>query len=478
MILFPLIWLGALVVVVFVLVWFQADRDTVWLAIVGLIVAFAIWIALPNNPGIRYDTDRDGEYNIDKTIEIRQGLDLAGGVKVLLEADPPAGQEVPQGAMDEVRRIVTDRIDALGALEPVVQTQGDRRLIVELPGYSDPETAVELIRETALLEFVDFGPVPPLPGTEVMTTYRLEDGVEAEDLDEPVYETVFTGEILRSADVVIDPTTSEILVSFATTSDGQQIFGDYTREHIGQPLGIVLDGQLLSAPVIQSAITGGEGSISGDFDIEEAQQLATQLRYGALPVPLRVDSTSTVGPTLGAISVEASIRAGLIGIAVVLVFMLIYYRLPGIAASLALLVFALINFALYKFIPVTLTLPAITGFLISVGTAVDGNILIFERMKEELRAGKRLQMAVGAGFNRAWTSIRDSNLSTIIIALVLYAFGTSFGAAAVRGFAVTLVLGLLINLFTAVTVTRTFLHFLMLPVDDEIIHTRPWLMGL
>jgi protein-export membrane protein SecD len=195
-------------------------------------------------------------------------------------------------------------------------------------------------------------------------------------------------------------------------------------------------------------------------------------------VALTVESTSTVGPTLGKISVDQSIRAGIIGIIVVLIFILVYYRIPGIAAALALLTFAVLNFAIYKFIPITMTLPAIIGFLISVGTAVDGNILIFERMKEELRHGASLRRAVDAGFSRAWTSIRDSNFSTIIICAVLYAFGTSFGAGAVRGFAVTLALGLLINLFTAITVTRTFLHFILMPLNDETVASKPWLMGL
>jgi protein-export membrane protein SecD len=420
-------------------------------------------------------------YEIDRPIAVRQGLDLAGGLKVLLEADLPEGENPSPGAMEEVRRIVDDRIDALGALEPVVQLQGDRRLIVELPGYEDPESAVGLIRETALLEFVDFGFSPPGVGTYVLTDYEGrtarpgEEGLAASDT---VYHTVMTGSGLASADVSVNSTTSEVVVVFTLTPEGDQIFGEYTTAHQSEFLGIVLDGTLISAPQIQEPITGGSGQINGDFTIEEATQLATQLRYGALPVPLRVQYTETVGPTLGATYIEQSIRAGIIGIAVVLIFMLVYYRLPGVAAALALLVFAVLNFALYKLIPITLTLPAITGFLISVGTAVDGNILIFERMKEELRRGKRLRLAIDAGFHRAWTSIRDSNLSTIIICLVLYVFGTSFGAGAVRGFAVTLALGLMINLFTAVTVTQTFLHYILMPINDETVANRPWLLGL
>jgi protein-export membrane protein SecD len=286
-----------------------------------------------------------------------------------------------------------------------------------------------------------------------------------------------TGDIIQTADITYSD-VGKIVVAFTLTPDGSGEFADYTTAHQGEILGIVLDGVVISSPGINEPITGGQGIITGDFDLESATRLATQLRYGSLPIPLRVDSTSTVGPTLGQISVEQSIRAGIIGIAVVILFMLIYYRLPGVSAALALLLFAAINLAIYKLVPVTMTLPAITGFLISVGTAVDGNILIFERMKEELRAGKRVSKAVEAGFNRAWASIRDSNLSTIIICIVLWSFGTSFGAAAVRGFAVTLGLGLVVNLFTAVIVTRTFLHFILMPFEEQALSGRQWLLGV
>ncbi len=475
--LFPIIWLAATIVGLGLLIVLRPGRHVSWLVIIALLTAFAAWVALPNNPGIHLDLNGDGVEDISRDIAIRQGLDLAGGLRVLLEADLPPDKPLPAGAMDEVRRIVEARIDALGALEPVVQRQGERRLIVELPGYSDPQSAVDLIRETAQLEFVEFGAIPLPPGTPVQTD--LNPPQEGEETSSgPVYHTVMTGEVLQSADVDFDPQTGQPVVSFRLTSEGAKIFGDYTSAHVGDILGIVLDGVVISSPRINEAITEGTGVITGDFTLEEATQLATQLRYGALPVPLRVESTATVGPTLGRISVEQSIRAGIIGIIVVLLFMLIYYRLPGVAAALALIIFALINLAIYKLVPVTMTLPAITGFLISVGTAVDGNILIFERMKEELRRGKRLSAAVETGFDRAWTSIRDSNLSTLIICAILYAFGTSFGAGAVRGFAVTLALGLVVNLFTAITVTHTFLHFLMLPLREEVLAQRRWLLGL
>lgn len=479
MTIFPLIWLGAVVLALVLLAILRPGRNVTWLVLIALLVVFTVWVDLPTNPGFRVDTNGDGLYDIDRDIEIRQGLDLAGGVKVLLEADLPEGQSPPAGAMEQVRRIVENRIDALGALEPVVQLQGEQRLIVELPGLEDPESAVELIRETAQLEFVEV-PGPVMADTPITTTYAVEQGrVEPDEEDAgAVYETIMTGEILQTSDVQFDPTTGSPLVTFTLTPDGSRAFGEYTQQHVGDFLAIVLDGVVISAPQIETAITGGEGVITGDFTLEEATRLSTQLRYGALPIPLTVESTSTIGPTLGQISVEQSIRAGLIGIGVVLLFMLVYYRLPGIAAALALVVFALLNLALYKLIPVTMTLPAITGFLISIGTAVDGNILIFERLKEELRRGRRLDRAIESGFDRAWTSIRDSNLSTLIIAGVLYGFGTSFGAGSVRGFAVTLALGLVLNLFTAVTVTRTFLHFLVKPISDEVVERQPGLMGL
>jgi protein-export membrane protein SecD len=486
--LFPLIWLGLVAVALVALAIWRPGRHMAWLILIVLMVAFAVWVVLPTNPGIHWDTNRDGTDEINFEIAVRQGLDLRGGLQVLLEADLPEGAAPASGSMDEARRIIDQRIDSLGALEPVVQLQGERRIIVELPGYEDPEMAVSLIRDTALLEFVDFGPAPLAGGTPIVTDYSQQQaetlgisvltGEESvSEMGEPIYHTVMTGEILQTADVAFDPQSGAPVVQFSLTPEGAVQFGDYTTAHEGEYLGIVLDGEVVSSPVIRTAITGGSGVIEGNFDLDSANLLARQLRYGALPVPLRVDSISSVGPTLGAISIEQSVRAGIIGVIAVLVFMLVYYRLPGVAADLALVAFALLNFALFKLIPVTLTLPAITGFLISVGTAVDGNVLIFERMKEEVRAGKQVSKAIEAGFDRAWTSIRDSNLSTIIICVVLYAFGTRFGAGAVRGFAMTLALGLVVNLFTAVTVTRTFLHHILKLVPQRGATTR-WLLGV
>ena len=279
-----------------------------------------------------------------------------------------------------------------------------------------------------------------------------------------------TGACLSGASAIRDPQTGQWEIAFELQSEVVDLFADYTANNIREPMAIVLDGWVLSAPIINSAITNGEGVITlgiantleeAEAQRLEAQQLALQLRSGALPIPLRVESTQIVGATLGQDSVERSVRAGIAGIIVVLLFMLIYYRLPGLAAALALLVFMALNLASYRIFPVTLTLPAITGFLISVGTAVDGNILIFERIKEELRAGQPLDQALELGFSRAWNAIFTSNLSTILIASILFLFGQTPGAHIVSGFALTLIIGLTLNLFTAVLVTRTFLSLLI-----------------
>lgn len=463
-----------------------------WLVVIFLVTVITAWMVLPDNPGLHIDW-----LGIDRDIEIRQGLDLQGGSRVLLEA-AAIDQNFSSDELNTTRQIVERRVNGLGVTEAVVQTQGTNRIIVELPGISDRELALSTIQGTGLLEFVDFsnlGSTAPTEGACILTTAQLEEFGSAPScaptepggerrpaqprLDGTPYTTVMTGKGLDSA--VAQPATAQgvgigtWLVSFTLNSEGDSVFADFTGSHIGQPMAIVLDGEVISAPTIQARISG-QGQITGQFSKAEAEALAIQLRYGALPVPLEVAAFDTVGPTLGKISIEKSIRAGVIGVLTVLTFMVTYYRVPGVAAALALLLFAMINFAVYKFIPVTLTLPAITGFLISIGTAVDGNILIFERMKEELRAGRNLHDAIRLGFERAWTSIRDSNLSTIIICIILWFFGNSFGASAVKGFAITLALGLIFNLFTAVIVTQVLLNT-MVKLVGHALSQRRWLLG-
>ena len=436
-----------------------------------------------------------------RNIALRLGLDLQGGLQVLLAADVSEGQELDAASMETARRIVENRINGMGLTEPVVQAQGERRIIVELPGIENPEQAVETIKGTALLEFVDAGPIRLLPGTVITTTLGgpqiTPPGAEVvptvpdelfptagspitptEPTPSPggvVYETIFTGAGLKN--VGLDPRQGEYAIPFELEPNEAQIFADYTASHVGQHLCIVLDKTVVSCPVVEQSIPSGQASISGKFTFDEARQLALQLRYGALPIPLRVESFNRIGATLGAESVQKSIRAGVIGLVIVLLFMLIYYRLPGGLADIALIIYVLINFALYKLAPITLTLPGIAGFILSAGMAVDANILIFERMKEELRRGRSLMTAIEIGFSRAWPSIRDAQLSTLIICAILFFFGTNFGASIVKGFAITLAVGTIVNVFTAVFATRTFVRQVAASAGQRI-SERKWLLGV
>lgn len=430
--------------------------------------------------------------NQERSIKIHEGLDLQGGLQVVLEADLPQGQELTDGAMEAARIIVDNRVNGLGVTEPLVQLQGSNRMIVELPGISDPELAIRTLRETGLLEFVDAGSVPIPEGTIITTSLGGPPETEAAPAEEPaaateeeslapeedrVYETIITGSDLELVENAgLNPNTRGVEINFSLKSEGGQEFGDYTGANVGNFLCIVIDKVVLSCPTVNARIDTTGTIALGNADLEEGRSLAIQLRYGALPVPLKVVENRSVGPTLGQDSVERSIRAGTIGLIVVLLFMIIYYRLPGFVAALALVVYGLLNFALYKIIPVTLTLPAITGFILSVGMATDANILVFERVKEELQAGRSLKLALEQGFARSWPSIRDSAISTLITCLILFWFGSNFGASIVKGFAVTLALGVVLNLFTAITVTRTFLRVLWGLFGEGLKHNK-LLMG-
>jgi protein-export membrane protein SecD len=481
-----------------------------WLVNILVVAGISIWMSLPNNPGIHI-------LGMDREVNVVQGLDLQGGSRVLLQAAP--GANVDDDTMDQAKKNVERRVNGLGVSEAVVQRQGSDRIIVELPGVEEQAVAFESIKSTGLLEFVDFSSVSTgqiTEGTCILTTEqvalteaRLTEGETAPELSEYTcaanppdypteevaqtqsdgtpYRTIMTGAGLDDAAAILQGNVgTNWAVNFVLNDGGDRVddFIDYVAANANNPMAIVLDGRLLSYPTIQSGLASSAqagtmdgGIITGQFSRDDARILAAQLKYGALPVPLDIIAFDTIGPSLGKVSVDRSIRAGIIGVATVLIFMLIYYRVPGIAADLALLLFAVINFALFKYIPVTLSLPAITGFLISIGTAVDGNILIFERLKEELRGGRTMERAIEAGFNRAWTSIRDSNISTIIICFILYFFGNAFGASAVQGFAITLGLGLVINLFTAVIATRVFLHTIVLITGDHL-RERHGLLGV
>ena len=415
-----------------------------------------------------------------RSIKVHEGLDLQGGLQVVLEADLPPGQQLPEGAMEAVRGIVDNRVNGLGVTEPLIQLSGSNRLIVQLPGISDPDLAISTIRETGLLEFINAGRTPIPDGTVVTTTFGLTQTNAAQTTTEgggQVYQTIITGrDLSQVSNAGLNPDTRVVEINFSLTPDGAKKFGDYTGANIGRFLCIVLDKRVLSCPVVNAKITD-RGTISlGRSSLEQGQALAIQLRYGALPVPLKIVETRSVGPTLGQDSVQKSIRAGIIGLIIVSLFMLINYRMPGFMAVLALAVYGLLNFALYKIIPVTLTLPGITGFILSLGMAVDGNILVFERMKDELRHGRSLKLAMDLGFTRAWPSIRDAAASTLITCVILFWFGSNFGAGVVKGFAVTLAVGVLTHLFTVMTVTRAFLH-LLLGISGESLKDSQLLIG-
>lgn len=448
----------------------------------------AIYVALPIDhmawleQSVSWGSDQPRDLR-----DINRGLDLQGGTQVLLESNLPEGVPMPEGAMDIARRIVENRVNGLGVTEPTVQNQGTDRIIVELPGIANPDQAINTLRSTGQLEFVEPAGLDLSQGMIINTTNRPNAVAEtqaaiAEGIHDPValpypdtvFETIMTGDILRDARPTRDQ-FGQWIISFELTSDGSDQFFEYTRNHIGSPLPIILDGEVLSAPVIQAAIQGS-GQITGQFGEAEADSLAIQMRYGALPIPLQVVDVRTIGATLGQDSVDRSIRAGILGMAMVLVFMLLLYRLPGLLANVALIIYVALNIAILKLVPVTVTLPGIAGFLLSIGMAVDANILIFERMKEELRTGRSLRLAVEAGFSRAWPAIRDGNVSTLLSCIVLFWFGSNFGASVVKGFAVTLAIGVVLSMFTAVVVTRTFMRT-FLPSSGERSHNTRSLLG-
>ncbi len=433
------------------------------LIIIGIVLLIAIWIDLPNNPGINF-------LGINRTIQTQLGLDLVGGVQALLEADLPEGTAIDAESMRTARTIVENRVNGLGVAEAVVQQAGDRRIVVELPGESDPEKALASLRQTGLLEFVDMSGIPPeqainLVGTRIQTDMPTSTELQTQGITStlglPVFPTVMTGSAIKT----VAATRSELgeyQVAFELNSQDAQKFADFTAANIGNILAIVLDKEVISVPSINDAITDGQGVISGNFDLESANTLAVQLRYGSLPIPLKVVEVRTVGPTLGQDSLEKSLRAGLIGFTIAVLFMALYYRLLGVVAVASILFYALIAFALFRFIPVTLTLAGIAGFLLSTGSALDANILIFERMKEELRSGRTINQAIDLGWQRAWPSIRDSNIATLITCGILFWFGSSFGATIVKGFSLTLAVGVFISLFVAILVTRTLLSLVIM----------------
>jgi preprotein translocase subunit SecD len=429
-----------------------------WLVLIVLLVAFSLWVNLSKS--LLVSNPFGDKPLIERNVETKLGLDLRGGLQALLEADVPAETAVSSEELLNAKNILQNRANALGVSEVVMQTAGDRRIVAEFPGVTNPEEVVSALKQTALLEFVDMGTTPAAEGTKIQTDFGVENAPATAANGETIYHTVMTGAGLKTASVTRGQ-TGEYAISFVLKPDTKDIFGEYTTSHQQQYLAIVLDKAVISAPIIKGPITDGEGQISGSFTQAEAQTLAIQLRSGALPIPIKVVESRTVGPTLGEESLRKSVMAGLIGLVVVILFMGIYYRLPGFIADMALICYALFTLMLFRLIPVVLTLPGIAGFILSVGMAVDANVLIFERLKEELRGGRNLRQAIDLAWSRAWPSIRDSNTSTLITCFILFIFGNTFGASIVKGFSITLALGVGVSLFTAIIVTRTFLHTLL-----------------
>lgn len=428
------------------------------LVLILLIAVLAIWVDASNT--LQIPNPFNGTPFFQRDVTPRLGLDLQGGLQVLLEADLPEDTVVSAEEMEVARSIMENRTNALGVSENLLQVAGERRIVGEFPGVQDAEAVLATIQQTGLLEFVDTGSTYLEPGT-VIKTDLAADGAAVEAAEgEIVYHTVMTGRDLKTVGVATDQLGS-YQIDFTLSTEGSTIFGDHTAANIGRYLTIVLDKEVISSPRIESAIYGGAGTISGQFTPEEANAFAVQLRYGSLPIPLKIVETRIIGPTLGEDSLNKSLIAGLVGMIIVMLFMGIYYRLPGIVANISILFYALVAFALFKYIPVTLTLAGIAGFLLSTGSALDANILIFERIKEELRNGKTILQAVDLGWIRARSSILDSNIATLITSGILWWFGSTFGATIVKGFSLTLALGVAISLFTAIFVTRSLLALVL-----------------
>lgn len=537
-------------------------------SIIVVLTILATWIVVPGKQLNLFDA---------KTrTQTRLGLDLKGGVHAVLQARPAPGQTVDADVLSGLRDTIERRVNSLGVSEPIIQTQGSDKIVVELPGVQDPEAAVRVLKQTALLELVgsqtalpvgsivttslggpetvglnpDGSPITsatpgagtaaPSIGTTApgstpaasaavtgtpaasaaasgtpATTASTETPVGTASATAaaasgtaaagsaaaagtggtgtpepsgtpgasstaaasatapagPVYQTIVTGKDLADAFPQTDQ-SGNLVVGFKLNSDAASKFGDYTASHVGQFLNVIVDKRVVNSATIQSRIDQS-GEING-LDRTQVQDLVVVLKSGRLAVPLDVIETQTVGPTLGQDSINKSLLAGAIGLAAVAFFMIVFYRLPGILSVLALGIYTVLTFALFKLFGIVLTLAGIAGFILSIGMAVDANVLIFARMKEELRTGRTLRGAIDAGFDHAWPSIRDSNASTIITCLILYVFGGITGTSVVRGFALTLLVGVLVSLFSAITVTRTFLRCLL---SWRSVTTNRWLFN-
>ncbi len=411
-------------------------------------------------------------YGVTNPFSTSLGLDLQGGVRVLLTPDHPEKYSAATltDSMREARNQIERRVNGgLGVKEPSIrlqQTNGQPSIAVELPGYNngDQFKQVQALLRSGNLEFWNTGSQYVPDGTKFNPTQYGITGKAS-----------FVGKDLDPSKINagVDSQTNQPVINFSMQGDAVGRFAQFTQQNVGSYLTVTLDGSVIQSAKINSAING-PGIISGQFTQDYANSVATVLRYGSLPINLNIVSLESVGPTLGADSITKSLIAGSIGLGLVILFMLLYYRLPGFLADIALLLYAVFTYAVFKLIGVTLTLAGIAGFILSIGMAVDANVLIFERVKEELREGRLLSSAIEIGWRRAWPSIRDSNISTMITCGILYIFGNNFSASIIAGFATTLFLGVVISMFTAIVVTRTFLNLL---VPTGVIN-HPALFGL
>lgn len=393
--------------------------------------------------GFNYYSQINPQWSLYRPFKL--GLDLSGGSRLTYEADVSVLEPSDVAdAMSSLREVIERRVNAFGVSEPIVQTESSalsgaiqNRLVVELPGVSDVKEASQMIAATPQLEF---------------RVLRPEVSIETASSTDFIA-TGLTGRYLKKAQVTYNQNSLSPSISLEFNSEGAKLFADLTKNNINRPIAILLDNAIISAPNVREEIRDGKAEISGQFTVEEARSLTRDLNLGALPVPIALVSTQTVGATLGAEATEKGVRAGLLGLLIVALFMIAWYRLPGLIAVISLAIYLMLMLAIFKLLPVTLTAAGIAGFILSIGLAVDANILIFERFKEELKTGKSINEAIREGFNRAWTSIRDSNLSSIISAIILFWFGTSL----IKGFALTLAIGIVVSMFTAITITRTLL---------------------
>jgi preprotein translocase subunit SecD len=410
------------------------------IAVLAIVIDF-VALPMPSNDGTT------------RRLETKLGLDLRGGLRIEYQVLPAEGKSPSRDDLAVMRQIIVNRIDKSGVAEPQVVVQGSDRVIVEMPGVQNPDQIRDLVGTTGRLDFV------PLGQNQMVQDQDVGGDVLATKCDETTTElcVLFSGDQVVSAQIGANE-TGQRTVNFTLNGDGKDRFAQYTADHINDYFAIVLDGKVITAPVIRNSIPNGQVEIAsggiGGYPLEEAQNLVTILQFGQLPFPIAELANTSVSPTLGEAFLQQSLVAGAIAILMVIFFMVVHYRLPGVVASFALIYYGIVVYALFRIVPVTLTLAGIAGFVLSVGMAVDANILIFERMKEELRVGKSLPAAIEAGFNRAWNSILDSNVSSLITALILFLFGTS----TIRGFGLVLIVGVLVSMFTAVTVTRTIMR--------------------